>query len=328
MDITLGTVTRGVWNGTAIADAYVAKVLTGMSINGVTPTTGGSTSSFLNASGAYSTPAGSGTVTSITADATLIGGTITSSGTIGLDLTHANSWSGVQTFLSPALAGIGAGVANLLYGNTGTTSNVTFPTGTYTLVGVGVTQTLTNKTLTSPVIANIAPGADFTLTQNSVVPFTSVNSGAIVNTLVLKTGLVGIGTTAPTALLHLKAGTATANTGPLKFTSGTLLTTTEAGSVEYNGSHLYFSAANSGTRFQLDQQVTAGSFSGVGTATTTFTVTIGITMANSTYKVNATPTDLLAAAVFYVNNKTTTTFDVVYLAGLTGTVTFDWSVFP
>lgn len=71
----------------------------------------------------------------------------------------------------------------------------------------------------------------------------------------------------------------------------------------------------------------AGSFSGVGTATTTFTVTIGTTQANTTYKVNATPTDLLAAAVFYITNKTTTTFDVVYLAGLTGTVTFDWAVF-
>jgi hypothetical protein len=71
----------------------------------------------------------------------------------------------------------------------------------------------------------------------------------------------------------------------------------------------------------------AGSFSGVGTATTTFTVTIGVTQANTTYKVNVTPTDLLGAAVFYVNNKTTTTFDVVYLTGLTGTLTFDWSLF-
>lgn len=72
----------------------------------------------------------------------------------------------------------------------------------------------------------------------------------------------------------------------------------------------------------------AGSFSGTGTATTTFTVTIGSTMTNTTYKVNATPSNVLSAAVFYVNNKTTTTFDVVYLAGLTGTVEFDWSVFP
>lgn len=71
----------------------------------------------------------------------------------------------------------------------------------------------------------------------------------------------------------------------------------------------------------------AASFSGTGTATTTFTVTIGATQANTTYKVNVTPTSLVAAAVFYVTNKTTTTFDVVYVTGLTGAVSFDWSLF-
>jgi len=72
----------------------------------------------------------------------------------------------------------------------------------------------------------------------------------------------------------------------------------------------------------------AGSYSSVGTATTTFTVTIGITEPITTYKVNVTPTDILGAALFYVTNKTATTFDVVYLSGLTGTVTFDWNVIP
>lgn len=72
----------------------------------------------------------------------------------------------------------------------------------------------------------------------------------------------------------------------------------------------------------------AGSFSAVGTATTTFTVTTGITEPNTAYKVNVTPTDLLGAALFYVTNKTTTTFDVVYLSGLTGTVSFDWTITP
>lgn len=72
----------------------------------------------------------------------------------------------------------------------------------------------------------------------------------------------------------------------------------------------------------------AGSFSGTGTATTSFVVTIGSTMANSTYKVNVTPTDALSAALFYISTKTTTTFTVTYLSGLTGTVAFDWSVFP
>lgn len=72
----------------------------------------------------------------------------------------------------------------------------------------------------------------------------------------------------------------------------------------------------------------AGSFSGVGTATTTFTVTIGSTRPDANYKVNATPSNVLSAAVFFVNNKTTTTFDVVYVAGLTGTVQFDWILAP
>jgi len=50
---------------------------------------------------------------------------------------------------------------------------------------------------------------------------------------ILHEGNVGIGTTGPTAVLHLKAGTATANTAPLKFNTGTLLTTAEAGAVEF-----------------------------------------------------------------------------------------------
>lgn len=48
-------------------------------------------------------------------------------------------------------------------------------------------------------------------------------------------GNLGLGVTVPLAVLHLKSGTATANTAPLKFTSGTNNTTAEAGTVEYNG---------------------------------------------------------------------------------------------
>ena len=51
---------------------------------------------------------------------------------------------------------------------------------------------------------------------------------------------VGIGMPLPTAVLHLKAGTATINTSPLKFTSGTDLTTAEAGAFEYDGTLLHF----------------------------------------------------------------------------------------
>lgn len=134
---------------------------------------------------------------------------------------------------------------------------------------------------------------------------------------------IGGMTTAATALVQLAAGTATASTSPLKFTSGINLTALENGAVEYDGSDLFITANS--TR-QIISKGKSGSVSQVGTATTTFTVTFGGTQPNSTYKVQVTPTNILSAALFYVTNKTATTFDVVYMAGLTGTVTFDWQL--
>ncbi len=78
----------------------------------------------------------------------------------------------------------------------------------------------------------------------------------------------------------------------------------------------------------ITPQVYAGSFSGSASGTSSFTVTIGTTQANTSYHVNVTPTAALTAAPFYVSAKTTTTFTVTYLTGLTGTVSFDWSVIP
>jgi hypothetical protein len=110
------------------------------------------------------------------------------------------------------------------------------------------------------------------------------------------TGRVGIGTTAPTAKLHLAAGTATASTAPLKFTSGTLLSATEAGAVEFltndyyatrttgaGGNLSYYPPAQSSTYVKATTEQSAnlyayfatdptksltGSFSGTSWATT------------------------------------------------------------
>ena len=60
---------------------------------------------------------------------------------------------------------------------------------------------------------------------------------------------LGIGTDSPTAVLHLKAGTAT--NPPLKFTSGTLLTTPEAGTIEYDGCRTY--VTNVATQRAIDR---------------------------------------------------------------------------
>lgn len=112
----------------------------------------------------------------------------------------------------------------------------------------------------------------------------------------------------------------------LQFSSGSGINGQIIGPVAGSGSQ-WTLPSSSGTIALTSDVPIAGSFSGVGTATTVFTVTIGATQANTTYKVNVTPTNLLAAAMFYVTNKTTTTFDVTFLTGLTGTVQFDWSLF-
>lgn len=56
-------------------------------------------------------------------------------------------------------------------------------------------------------------------------------------------GNVGIGLVNPSAFLHIKAGTATANTAPIKLTAGTNLTTPEDGAFEYDGTNLYFTTS-------------------------------------------------------------------------------------
>ncbi|MCF7834311.1 MAG: hypothetical protein K9L98_03240, partial [Candidatus Pacebacteria bacterium] len=61
-------------------------------------------------------------------------------------------------------------------------------------------------------------------------------------------GNIGIGVTSPSARLHLPAGTATASTAPLKFTSGTLLTTPEAGAVEFLTDAFYGTITTGGAR--------------------------------------------------------------------------------
>ena len=54
-------------------------------------------------------------------------------------------------------------------------------------------------------------------------------------------GKIGIGQTTPTAVLHLKAGTASENTAPIKLTSGTVNTTPEAGAIEFDGTDFWIS---------------------------------------------------------------------------------------
>jgi len=73
----------------------------------------------------------------------------------------------------------------------------------------------------------------YTTADNQVV----IGNASVAQTLL--NGKVGIGTTSPTAVLNIKAGTATAGTAPIKLTSGTLNTVSEAGAIEFDGTDYY-----------------------------------------------------------------------------------------
>jgi len=92
--------------------------------------------------------------------------------------------------------------------------------------------------------------------SNNVVPgqlrfYTNAGGSSVTERMRIdKLGNVGIGIT-PTATLHLRAGTATASTAPLKFTSGTLLTNPEAGTMEFLTDKFYLTQTTGDTRKEI-----------------------------------------------------------------------------
>jgi hypothetical protein len=138
-------------------------------------------------------------------------------------------------------------------------------------------------------------GTALSVKQNGTGNILDVQNTAGSVLVVGSSGQVGIGV-APTAVLHLKAGTAAAGTAPLKFTSGTNLGTAEAGTMEYDGTNLYFTPGTvRKTVAFLDSNITgtAANVTGTvsvangGTGAGTFTVN-GILYGNGTSALSVT----------------------------------------
>ena len=112
-------------------------------------------------------------------------------------------------------------------------------------------------------------------------------------------------------------------TGIQSFTSNPILNTTSvAGQV--------WTATNTSGAGNWATPITVihGNSTTTGTATTAVTVTIGSTMANTNYYVGISPQDLLTAVNYYISAKTTTTFTVTFVSGITGSINFDWNINP
>ena len=128
----------------------------------------------------------------------------------------------------------------------------------------------------------------------------------------LKVGINGI--TAPSAFLHLQAGTATAGTAPLKLSSGTNLTSAEAGAFEYNGTSLFFSPSTTRLRTVLTDnsipsngQIPIGN--GVNYTNATISAGSGISVTNGAGTIsiaNNGPTSVNSANSDYITISPTT----------------------
>jgi hypothetical protein len=239
---------------------------------------------------------------------------LTNDGVRGLQL---NSPSDANNLVSQLLiAGAGSQSYTLSFGSTPQLSQPTPFTGTRTAGKKIVLQETTNTFISVESAIGRETGFMWFCDPGGIKFYTN-NESTTARAQINSSGLT-LNTT-----LNLRTNTAAAGTAPIYFntTSPVLLTTPVNGAMEYDNTDLFITANS--TR-QTILKGRSGNFSTTATASTAFVVTFGGTQPNSTYEVAITPTNLLSCALLYISAKTTTTFTVTYLSGLTGTVAFDW----
>lgn len=151
----------------------------------------------------------------------------------------------------------GDGAAAILQGGSGAQGQSSSGTatggngaGAQVIGGNGGSGSTTNGNAGGVIIAmgTTGGGAGSAGTGSSITFKSAVNTSLVVCGTIDKNGRWAIGGTNvnPTGLIHLAAGSATASTGPLKFTSGALLTAAEAGVVEFL-TDAYYCTTTTGT---------------------------------------------------------------------------------
>jgi hypothetical protein len=187
------------------------------------PSSSGTQGQLLSADGSgnlvWSNPQGGGTVLSVTAGTGLSGGTITSVGTIGL----------ADTAVTPGTYGGNGAVPTFTVdaqGRITSASNAGIPNADATNSGLLTTEDWNR-------FNNMVPLTGGTMTGMLQLPSGGLRIGA--NQFYMNGNKIGLGTTTPTAILHLGSSV---GYPAMKFTATTPITTPEAGSLEYDGTNL------------------------------------------------------------------------------------------
>ena len=178
-----------------IVSAFVKKTDLGTNVFTALGVAVGSAGAFVTFNGAGGTPS-SLTLTNATGLPVAGGGTGRATSTTAYGLIAAG------TTATAAHQTLAAGATTQLLVGGGASALPVWTTAT----GSGSPVRGTSPTITTPVITNIVPGADFTITQNSVSAMTIVSASAVVDTLTLKAGKVGIGTNNPTEVFQVANG--------------------------------------------------------------------------------------------------------------------------
>lgn len=187
-------------------------------------------------------------------------------GTYGIYTDYANNCTfnlvDIEGIANPIYLGAGINSLNKTYGFS-FLSGYLLPTAGSTAIKCGGITSANNfrnifieaagSSTVKPIVdsSNFARPNSFDVTLSTAATAANIYIANTKNTPLTYKTSSGTVTTVPNGAL-LSAGTATAGTAPLKFTSGTNLTTPEDGAVEFNGTHFYGSVGS--TRYQLDQQ--------------------------------------------------------------------------
>jgi hypothetical protein len=214
--------------------------------------------------------------------------------------------------------------------------------------GIGTTITATTitdyitATSTAEIIFSGGATSTATITSVSVIPLTDATGDLTVygnlklgspiqniagqNAITLgPTGNIGIGTTTPTAYLHLKAGTASDSTAPLKFTSGVNMSNVAAGVIEFTTDNYYASTTTGPTRKLIVLSTTGRATGQTAANTSVATYTLGATDASYEVSANVLITTSSAEAFTvtcsYTSEDNTARVFTLNFSILTGTLT-------